>query len=152
MRYDWRVLGSSDELVPPSDAVRRRMKTQRRVDTKAETTLRRALFADGRRYRVALPVPGLPRRTIDIAFPGRKVAVFVDGCFWHGCTEHYVPPKNNAGWWEDKIRGNVARDQNTSEILAEAGWTVVRLWEHVPVGDMVRLVDEALNTPENLAT
>lgn len=148
MRYDWGVLGSPDGLAPPSDTVRRRMQTQRRIDTKAETQLRRELFLRGRRYRVAFPVPGLPRRTIDVAFPRRKVAVFVDGCFWHGCPEHHVPPKNNAAWWEGKIRGNVARDQNTAETLREKGWTVVRLWEHLAVDDMVRLVEAALSHSE----
>ena len=135
------------ELAPPSEAVRRRMRQQRRIDTKAETQVRSALHARGRRYRVALPVPGLSRRTIDIAFPGKKVAVFIDGCFWHGCPDHHVPPKNNAEWWEVKIAGNAARDRDTTEALSQAGWTVVRLWEHLNVDDMVRIIEETLSPP-----
>lgn len=91
---------------------------------------RRALFAQGLRYRVNYPVPGLPRRTIDIAFPKQKVAVFVDGCFWHSCPEHSVPPKSNSAWWQDKLRRNVERDCETGEALESFGWRVVRIWEH----------------------
>ena len=108
------------------------MSKQKREGTGPEMALRRELFARGLRYRVGYKVPGLPRRTIDIAFPGRRIAVFVDGCFWHGCPEHCVAPKNNAGWWNSKLEGNRQRDAETTVHLREAGWTVLRLWEHVP--------------------
>lgn len=115
---------------PLSDAVRRHMSDQRRTGTSPELALRRALFAAGARYRVEYPVPGAPRRTIDIAFPGHKLAVFVDGCFWHGCPEHAAAPKHNADWWREKLQRNVERDRDTDRILVAAGWTVVRVWEH----------------------
>lgn len=75
-------------------------------------------------------MPGRPRRRIDIAFPRRRLAVFIDGCFWHGCPAHFVPPKSNAQWWAAKIESNRARDRDTDIVLQEAGWTVVRCWEH----------------------
>jgi DNA mismatch endonuclease (patch repair protein) len=74
-------------------------------------------------------IPGL-RRTADIAFPKLRIAVFVDGCFWHGCPEHGTWPKQNAEWWRDKIQTNQRRDADTDSKLAEAGWQVVRIWEH----------------------
>ncbi len=115
---------------PPTDVVRARMVSQPRRDTAPEIALRKALFARGMRYRVQYKVPGLPRRTIDIAFPGAKVAVFVDGCFWHGCPIHSIPPKHNADWWKSKIAGNRTRDLATNLALQERGWTVLRFWEH----------------------
>lgn len=135
-------------LVPPGEAVRRRMQAQARKDTKAEIQLRQALHSRGRRYRVSFPVPSLRRRTIDIAFTRLRVAVFIDGCFWHGCPVHYVPPKSNATWWEQKILGNRVRDRDTTDQLKQLGWTVIRLWEHESVDDMVRKVEEALQCSE----
>lgn len=132
------------ELTPPEPAVRRRMVQQKRADTRPEKELRRALYKLGKRYRCGYPVPGSPRRTIDIAFPGRKLAVFVDGCFWHACPDHYVPPKSNAGWWQQKIGGNIARDRATTLALEEQGWTVLRFWEHTPTADAVQSVLQAL--------
>lgn len=107
------------------------MIAQRTKDTAPEVALRHLLHADGYRYRVNYKVPGMARRTIDVAFPGRRVAVFVDGCFWHGCPIHGVPPKHNAQWWADKIGRNRARDLETTAHLEALGWTVVRVWEHV---------------------
>lgn len=107
-----------------------RYSTQRRQDTAPEHALRRALFAAGKRYRVGLKVPGRARRTMDIAFPGQKVAVFVDGCFWHACPDHGNQPKSNPEWWRVKLSANVARDRDTDQVLREAGWTVIRVWEH----------------------
>lgn len=121
---------SPEELDRPSDVVRARMKTQRRSDTKPELALRRALYAEGLRYRVGYPVPGFPRRSIDIAFPGRRVAVFVDGCYWHRCPEHHIPAKNNGIWWRVKLQKNLDRDRETDRALESAGWTVIRVWEH----------------------
>ncbi|MET8180810.1 very short patch repair endonuclease [Streptomyces sp. NPDC005336] len=98
--------------------------------TSPELAVRRLLHASGHRYRLHRPVPGLPRRTIDIAFPGPKIAVFLDGCFWHGCPQHATHPKANAEWWRQKLDRNMSRDQETTEQLAAAGWTVLRFWEH----------------------
>lgn len=85
-----------------SAAVSARMSRHPRRDTGPELVLRRALHAAGLRYRVGYPVPGLPRRTIDIAFTRAKVAVFVDGCFWHGCEQHRTVPTANGAWWAEK--------------------------------------------------
>ncbi|MBM9505326.1 very short patch repair endonuclease [Actinacidiphila acididurans] len=106
------------------------MSRQASRDTGPEVAVRRLLFAAGHRYRLHRPVPGLPRRTIDIVFPGPKVAVFLDGCFWHGCPKHATQPKANAEWWRAKLDRNMARDTETTSRLAEQGWTVLRFWEH----------------------
>ncbi len=106
------------------------MQAIRSRDTKPERQVRSLLHAQGLRYRVgAKPLPGL-RRTADIVFRPVKVAVFIDGCYWHGCPEHYVPPKTNSGYWSDKVLRNVTRDRDTDEQLKAAGWTVLRFWEH----------------------
>ncbi|WP_327414206.1 very short patch repair endonuclease [Streptomyces sp. NBC_01233] len=126
-----------------SAARRRNMQAIRSRDTKPEQLVRRLLHAQGLRYRVAArPLPGL-RRTADIVFRPSKVAVFIDGCYWHGCPEHYVPPKTNPGYWSDKVARNMARDRDTDQRLREAGWTVLRFWEHEPSGECaVRIAAE----------
>ncbi len=106
------------------------MSNQRSRDTAIEIALRRILHATGLRYRVhRRPLRGV-RREADILFGPARVAVFVDGCFWHGCPEHATWPKNNAGFWREKIEKNRARDGDTDARLAEAGWLSVRVWEH----------------------
>jgi DNA mismatch endonuclease, patch repair protein len=101
-----------------------------RRDTPPELALRRALHAMGFRYRVdRAPVRGLRRRA-DIVFPAARVAVFVDGCFWHGCPDHGTWPKSNGAWWRAKIQANKSRDADTNELLAQAGWRVIRVWAH----------------------
>jgi DNA mismatch endonuclease (patch repair protein) len=90
-------------------------------------------------------VPGLPRRRIDIAFTRRKVAVFIDGCFWHNCPEHGRIPSRNVEWWTWKLTGNAERDRATTEHLEQMGWQVVRCWEHEPPAQMVQRVLDALN-------
>jgi DNA mismatch endonuclease (patch repair protein) len=113
-----------------SDAVRRRMQQQKRRDTKPEMALRKALHAAGLRYRVEQPViPGLRRRA-DVMFRTAKVAVFVDGCFWHSCPEHGTAPTANRHWWREKLDRNQERDRDTDRLLLEAGWLPVRVWEH----------------------
>lgn len=84
----------------------------------------------GLRYRVGYAVLKKPRRVADMAFPGRNVAVFVDGCFWHGCPEHATWPKRNAVFWRDKIEANRRRDVDTNDRLRALGWTVLRFWSH----------------------
>lgn len=118
-----------------SAARRRNMQAIRSRDTKPERLIRSLLHARGLRYRVAAkPLPGL-RRTADVVFRPAKLAVFVDGCYWHGCPEHYVPPKTNPGYWSDKVARNMARDRDTDRQLKEAGWTVLRFWEHESAED-----------------
>lgn len=111
-------------------AVRAVMRSNRGRDTKPEIAVRSAVHALGLRYRVGMrPVPHL-RRTADLVFTRAKVAVFVDGCFWHGCPDHCRPSKINKEFWSKKIAQNRLRDEDTGRKLAEAGWTVIRVWEH----------------------
>lgn len=106
------------------------MQGNRSRDTKPELLLRSILHRRGLRYRVATrPIPSVPR-TADLVFPRAKVAVFVDGCFWHGCPLHYRQPGSNVEYWVSKVDRNVRRDQEVDSILRDAGWTVVRIWEH----------------------
>ena len=121
------VLGKSWAASP---AVRRVMQGNKSRDTKPEIAVRSAVHALGMRYRVsARPLAGL-RRTADLVFRSARVAVFVDGCFWHGCPAHHSPPKTNAGYWSTKIQGNKSRDSDTTERLRMEGWTVLRFWSH----------------------
>lgn len=106
------------------------MQRQRRRDTAPELALRRALHRRGLRYRVDRPVVRGVRRRADVVFGPAKVAVFVDGCFWHCCPVHATYPASNAQWWAEKLAGNVARDRATDLALTAAGWLVVRVWEH----------------------
>lgn len=112
-----------------------------RRHTKPEIALRRELHRRGLRFRVQLPVPGNRRRTIDIAFTRVKLAVFVDGCFWHGCPQHGIEPSTNSQWWRWKLTRNKERDADTAKLLEEAGWTVMRLWEHEDVGAAAAAVE-----------
>lgn len=108
----------------------RAMQLMRESGTAPEIRVRRLRFRVGYRYRVQHPVPMRLRRSIDIAFPSRKLAIFIDGCFWHGCKEHRNIPANNAHWWTEKIQANRARDRETDALLTAAGWQVLRFWEH----------------------
>ena len=109
------------------------MQNQRGRDTSAEMAVRREVWRRGLRYRVDLaPIRGLRRRA-DLVFTRTQVAVYVDGCFWHQCPLHATFPKTNAAWWREKLDANVARDRDTDRRLADAGWTVVRIWEHEDV-------------------
>jgi len=116
----------------------------RNKNTRPELLLRRLVHAQGLRYRVAAkPLPKM-RRTADMVFGPTRVAVFVDGCFWHGCPEHFVPPKTNPEYWEKKIGGNVQRDRDTDERLKSSGWLVLRFWEHQDPETCARAVYEAV--------
>ena len=106
------------------------MSRQRRRDTEPEVAIRRLLHARGLRFRVAFPIPGMPRRSMDVAFTRARVAVFVDGCFWHACPEHQTSPAANAAWWSAKLATNQARDLATNAHLTASGWRVIRIWEH----------------------
>lgn len=106
------------------------MKNTPTRDTPAELAIRRLLHSMGLRYRVDVRADPALRRRADVVFSRAKVAVFVDGCFWHACPDHGTSPKSNAAWWEEKLRTNVARDRDTDQRLRSAGWAVVRVWEH----------------------
>lgn len=95
-------------------------------DTGPEVLLRKALWRVGRRYRVQFILAGT---RIDIAFPRQQLAVFVDGCFWHGCPEHYRPPPSNQEYWRKKLESNLGRDRRQSREVEGAGWQVMRFWE-----------------------
>ncbi|NGY65558.1 very short patch repair endonuclease [Lentzea sp. NEAU-D13] len=135
--------GSVDSL-ETTPQTRVRMSRQKSKDTQVEIALRKALHAAGLRYRVhQRPVSGV-RREADVVFTAAKVAVFVDGCFWHGCPEHATWPKNNAQFWRDKIEGNRRRDVDTDARLAQEGWLAVRVWEHESVEVAADRVKEAV--------
>lgn len=119
-----------------------------RRDTAPELAVRSLLHAAGLRYRVVCRVPGRARRTIDIAFTRAKVAVFIDGCFWHGCAAHGARPGTNSDWWTAKLAANQARDIDTTEYLASIGWRVLRFWEHEEPQMVVAVVQEVLGTVE----
>ena len=131
-------------LVPPasSAATRRVMQRTKRSGTRPELALRRALHRRGLRFVVDRPVlGGNRRRRVDILLRGARIAVFVDGCFWHSCPEHCHLPKTNTSWWRSKFRGIVHRDRDTDAQLAAAGWLVVRVWEHEDPAEAAREIE-----------
>lgn len=106
------------------------MEHQRQRDTRPELAIRAILWQRGLRYRVDYPPLKGVRRRADLVFTRAKVAVFVDGCFWHSCPDHGTVPKSNREWWMAKLEANRSRDRDTDIRLEESGWTVVRVWEH----------------------
>ncbi len=129
----------TDLDTPPasSPAALRRMQTARQRDTRPELAVRSELHRRGLRFYVdRAPIRPLRRRA-DIVFPRRKIAVFIHGCFWHGCPEHGTWPRENAAWWRAKIERNKVRDHDTTRRLTAAGWTVVTAWEHESPTDVV---------------
>lgn len=130
----------SNPPTPLDAATSARLKRQARASTKPELALRRELHRRGLRYRVNHPeLPGRP----DIALTRAKVAVFVDGCFWHRCPEHGTTPRNNRDWWLAKLDRNVTRDRAKDTALAEMGWIVVHVWEHETVAEAAERVESA---------
>lgn len=130
---------------PTSDAVVAVMKGNRSRDTRPEVRLRSALHRRGLRFRKDYAVR-LPDRNVkvDVAFTRDRVAVFVDGCFWHGCPEHGHRPRKNTHYWGPKLDRNRARDVAVTRGLESAGWRVLRLWEHIPVEEAAAVVQAAL--------
>lgn len=116
---------------------RRNMSRIKGKDTGPELRLRRALWRTGLRYRLNYKLPGRP----DLVFVSARLAVFVDGCFWHGCPLHGAKPKANATFWREKLLKNVARDEKVNTELQEMGWQVIRFWEHEIDADVYHLVD-----------
>ena len=120
------------------------MRVTKRRDTPLELAIRRLVHATGLRYRVdAEPERGMRRRA-DMLFRRAKVAVFVDGCFWHCCPRHATWPKANAAWWRKKLLGNVARDRDTDASLRSSGWLVIRVWEHEDAAKAARRIANAV--------
>lgn len=125
----------------------RNMAAIRRTDTKPELALRSELHRRGLRFRkdYRLDVGGVRPRP-DLVFTKAKVAVFVDGCFWHQCLQHSKPPSRNTGYWSPKLARNLERDRMYDEALGLAGWTVVRVWEHDAVSEAADIVEVAVRT------
>lgn len=130
---------------PTSDAASRIGRANRRVDSKVEVALRSELHWRGLRFRKDYLVrSGGARARVDICFTRVKVAVFVDGCFWHMCPTHCHVPKSNVGYWLPKLEANVARDRRVDAAFSGDGWVVLHVWEHEPVIDAAERVIEAL--------
>lgn len=123
--------------------VRASMQANRRRDTLPELAVRRLVHAAGLRYRVDFaPMAGNRRLKADLVFTRARVAVFVDGCFWHGCPRHHTAARRNAEFWAAKVAANRARDDRVNSLLREAGWTVLRFWEHEnPTDAAARIVE-----------
>jgi DNA mismatch endonuclease, patch repair protein len=128
-----------------NSAVRAVMRGNRKRDTGPELRVRRRLFSEGYRFYVARRPLGPGSPVADIVFPRARVAVFVDGCYWHGCPEHYRIPKAHAEYWGPKIANNKRRDAVTDEWLAARGWTVVRVWEHELVASAVDRITQLVD-------
>lgn len=131
-------------MTPSSAGVSERMARVRRRDTAPELELRSELHRRGLRYRVdRRPLKGVPSRA-DLVFGPAKVAVYVDGCFWHSCPEHGTMPRSNEAFWQEKLARNQERDATVNELLADAGWTVVRIWEHEDIDAAADRVESAV--------
>lgn len=130
---EWRITGGgprTDEVTPPTAAVRARMQRTRSSDGELERRLRRELTALGVRYRLQLRAEPDLRHRADFVFKGARVVVDVRGCFWHACPLHATWPKRNAVWWRDKLRRNAERDERVVAELRSRGWLVVVVWQH----------------------
>jgi len=122
------------------------MQAIRTRDTKPELLLRQELHRRGMRFRVNVSVPEMPRRSIDVAWSGKRIAVFIDGCYWHGCLEHSTVPKVNADYWVPKIEGNRRRDLETKKYLEGRGWSVLRFWEHEAVDEVADVIQDVVRS------
>ena len=120
------------------------MRATKGRDNNFEREVRRALHAMGLRFRIYKKLIENSRRTVDLTFPSARIAVFIDGCFWHGCPTHRTYPKTNASWWASKIESNIARDRDTDERLRRLGWKVIRVWGHEPAGSAARRIATAV--------
>jgi DNA mismatch endonuclease, patch repair protein len=134
---------------PPASSTEalRRMQSAQSRDTGPELALRSRLHAAGFRFRVDRPVLPSSRKRADIVFPSRRLAVFVDGCFWHSCPKHRTLPKANAAWWAAKLKRNRERDLETNAECRKAGWRVVRIWEHQPPEQAAAHIISILSAP-----
>ena len=131
---------------PTSPTATKKMRSNRRSDTTPEVTLRSLLHRSGFRFRkdYVIRLPSGKLIHSDIAFPRRKVAVFVDGCFWHCCPDHGTIPKSNQTYWIPKLSENVERDKSVTEGLLSKGWQVIRIWEHVHPVDAAKQIADRL--------
>jgi DNA mismatch endonuclease, patch repair protein len=125
--------------VPLNSTVSAQMQRMPRSSSGPEMLIRRELHRRGLRFRVNHPrLPGRP----DIAFTAARIAVFIDGCFWHSCPDHSVLPKNNRDWWQSKLERNAKRDREKDAELEKMGWTVVHVWEHEEALEVADAIEE----------
>jgi DNA mismatch endonuclease (patch repair protein) len=115
-----------------------------RSDSRPEQELRSELHRRGLRFRKHLNVLPGARCKPDVVFTRARVAVFLDGCFWHSCPLHGTASKSNPDWWAEKLRRNVERDRRNDALLTQAGWTVLRFWEHEPIASVADAISERL--------
>lgn len=135
--------------VPSSRAVTAVMKGNRKVGSKPETQLRSVLHRLGYRFRKNFSINADELRVKpDVVFTKKRLAVFVDGCFWHRCPIHGTDPRVNQGYWGPKLASNVARDQRVNAALTSAGWTVIRIWEHEPAEQAAERIETLLGGKE----
>jgi DNA mismatch endonuclease, patch repair protein len=140
------VRGSTAGKLPVSSATRHTMQANRGRDTGPERAVRSVLHGRGLRFRVCAPLPFDRRRRADITFTRVGLFVFIDGCYWHGCPEHFVMPKTNSQFWRDKIERNRHRDEDTSRRLVSMGFTVLRFWEHKAPKEIAEQVFQTYQT------
>ena len=124
--------------------MRRRMRNTRQRDTPFEIRVRQRLHAKGLRYRVDLAIPDVTRARPDIVFRRERVAVFLDGCFWHSCPQHATIPMANREWWRAKLGANVERDRRHDRDLTAAGWMVCRFWEHEDAAAVAAAIEQIM--------
>jgi len=130
-----------------NSAVRNVMRANRRRDTKPEVALRSALHRRGLRFRNDAPVAtGHGKVRVDVALAQHRLAIFVDGCFWHCCPEHGTEPRSNTEYWRPKMERNLQRDAATDALLQGAGWQVVRVWEHEDPEEAADLIDQLIGS------
>ena len=150
-RFDGEPTSGLDSVVTgaswaSSAGTRASMQANKGRDTRPELAVRRAVHALGLRYRVSTRPLASLRRTADLVFTRARVAVFVDGCFWHGCPEHHTIAKTNADFWATKTARNRERDAETDGLLREAGWLSLRFWEHQDPDDVAAAVQRAVRS------
>jgi DNA mismatch endonuclease (patch repair protein) len=127
------------------------MSRNRKRDTRPELAIRSALHARGLRFRVdhRLRLTEIAVRP-DIVFTRRRIAIFIDGCFWHSCPQHGTSPKRNVSYWHPKLRRNVERDRRVDRALADSGWQALRYWEHEDVASVVDRIELVISRGELL--
>ncbi|MEW9309921.1 very short patch repair endonuclease [Labrys neptuniae] len=138
-----RAVEKRQDAVAP--ATRQRMQCTAQRDNLYERALRAMLHRRGLRFRTHQRLIEGTRRTADLAFLGARVAVLIDGCFWHGCPMHGTWPKNNAAWWRTKIEANIARDRDTDMRLQRSGWQVIRVWEHEAIEAVAERIERIVH-------
>jgi DNA mismatch endonuclease (patch repair protein) len=135
----------STDYDPPSLRTRMRMQRVRRRDTPFEIAVRSILHSAGCRFFVDQGIAGIPRHRADIVFPGSRIAVCIDGCFWHGCPKHCTMPQRNRAWWRSKIQHNRDRDLRFRLEARKRGWLVLRFWEHRDPAIVAKSIERSIS-------